>query len=65
MENEQNKVANPQSQEWQQEERRKEHRRSGEDRRDMIRFELDKDDRRSGSDRRKDRRSGWDSGTTV
>jgi len=48
-----------------QDDRRKEHRRSGEDRRDMIRFEPDKDDRRSGHDRRKDRNNGWDSGTTV
>lgn len=65
MANEQEKVANSQSQEWNQEERRKEHRRSGADRREMFRFELDKDDRRSGKDRRQDRRSGWDSGTTV
>lgn len=53
------------SQEWNHEERREIHRRSGNDRRDMLRFELDKDDRRSGRDRRSDRRSGWDSGTTV
>lgn len=33
-------------------------RRSGHDRREEIRFELDKDDRRTGKDRRK--RSGWD-----
>ena len=33
-------------------------RRQGHDRRDMIRFELDKNDRRSGKDRRK--RTGWD-----
>lgn len=65
MENQQDKAANQQGQEWKQEERRKEHRRSGGDRRDMFRFELDKDDRRSGKDRRQDRRSGWDSGTTV
>jgi hypothetical protein len=31
----------------------------------MIRFELDKEDRRKGKDRRKERRSGWDSGTTI
>ena len=33
--------------------RRKGERRDGKDRREMIRFELDKDDRRSGKDRRK------------
>lgn len=39
-------------------ERRKGERRVGRDRREEIRFELDKDDRRSGKDRRK---SGlWD-----
>jgi hypothetical protein len=32
-------------------------RRQGHDRREMIRFELDKDDRRSGKDRRK--QDGW------
>lgn len=32
--------------------RRKKQRRSGKDKREMIRFELDKDDRRSGKDRR-------------
>lgn len=47
------------------EERRKGPRRSGEDRRDMIRFEPDKDDRRKGEDRREDHKSGWDSGTTI
>jgi len=46
-------------------ERRQEHRRAGEDRREMIRFELDKNDRRQGKDRRKDKRSGWDGGTTI
>jgi len=35
------------------EERRKKQRREAHDRRDMIRFEVDKDDRRSGHDRRK------------
>ena len=50
---------------WNGEERRQEHRRSGSDRRDMIRFEPDKDDRRSGDERRKERHSGWDSGTTI
>jgi len=44
--------------------RRKAHRRSGNDRRDMIRFEPEKKDRRSGVDRRKGNRSGWDSGTS-
>ena len=38
--------------------RHNEERRQGHDRREMIRFELDKDDRRSGKDRRK--RTGWD-----
>ncbi|QSX78333.1 hypothetical protein [Agrilutibacter solisilvae] len=33
-------------------------RRVGHDRREEIRFELDKEDRRSGKDRRK--RTGWD-----
>lgn len=33
-------------------------RRQGHDRREEIRFELDKEDRRSGKDRRK--RTGWD-----
>jgi hypothetical protein len=33
-------------------------RRVGHDRRDEIRFEMDKEDRRSGKDRRK--RTGWD-----
>jgi hypothetical protein len=33
-------------------------RRQGHDRREMIRFELDKEDRRSGKDRRK--QNGWD-----
>lgn len=32
-------------------------RREGHDRREMIRFELDKEDRRSGKDRR--RQDGW------
>jgi hypothetical protein len=32
-------------------------RRQGHDRREMIRFELDKEDRRSGKDRR--RQDGW------
>ena len=32
-------------------------RRQGHDRREMIRFELDKEDRRSGKDRRK--QEGW------
>ncbi len=50
---------------WNGEERRREHRRSGEDRRDMIRFEPDKEDRRSSGERRKERHSGWDSGTTI
>ncbi len=44
-------------------ERRKQQRRSGEDRRDMIRFEPDKDDRRQIEDRRKDHHSVWDAGT--
>lgn len=34
-------------------------RRSGHDRREMVRFELDKEDRRSGKDRRKPK-SVWD-----
>jgi hypothetical protein len=55
-------VAKP---DWNGEERRKEVRRSGVDPRGMIRFEPDKSDRRSGKERRKDRRSGWDSGTTI
>lgn len=50
---------------WNGEERRKEHRRSGMDRRDMIRFEPDKEDRRSGHDRRDEIHSGWESGTTI
>ena len=37
------------------EDRRKGERRSGQDRRDMIRFEPDKDDRRKGRDRRGDK----------
>ena len=44
--------------------RRKMHRRSGRDRREMIRFEPDKKDRRSGTDRRKGNRSGWNSGSS-
>ena len=36
------------------EDRRKGERRTGEDQRDMIRFEPDKADRRSGRDRRRD-----------
>ncbi|WP_438971371.1 hypothetical protein [Methylophaga sp.] len=61
-------MADKDNNEWQgsgQSERREEHRRKGEDRRDMIRFEPDKDDRRQGKDRRKDKNSGWDSGTTI
>lgn len=61
MENERDKAESH----YNQEERRRAQRRSGEERREMIRFELDKDDRRTGKDRRKDRRSGWDSGTTI
>ena len=34
------------------EDRRKEERREGHDRREMIRFEIDKEDRRKGKDRR-------------
>lgn len=52
-------------QEWNGEERRQGHRRSGSDRREMLRFEPEKDDRRRGKDRRKERQSGWDSGTTI
>ena len=37
--------------------RRGEERRQSHDRRDMIRFELDKEDRRSGKDRRQ--QDGW------
>ncbi|GAB4300753.1 MAG: hypothetical protein Kow0083_12570 [Methylophaga sp.] len=43
--------------------RRKAQRRTSDDRREMIRFEMDKEDRRTNLDRRKDNRSGWDSGT--
>jgi len=50
---------------WDGQERRKAHRRSGEDPRQLIRFEPDKSDRRSGKDRRQARQSGWDSGTTI
>lgn len=50
---------------WNGEERRQSHRRSGYDRRDMIRFEPDKQDRRSGHDRRDDQANGWESGTTI
>ena len=39
------------------ERRRNVERRQGHDRREMIRFELDKEDRRSGKDRR--RQEGW------
>lgn len=56
---------NDDEQAWNGEERRKEHRRSGFERRDMIRFEPDKEDRRTGKERRKARQSGWDSGTTI
>ena len=42
------------------EDRRKEQRRTGKDRREMIRFEIDKDDRRSGKDRR-DKATDWGS----
>jgi len=62
-----NDDANKDNNEWQQSgqpDRRTEHRRQG-PRRDMIRFEPDKDDRRQGKDRRKDKNSGWDSGTTI
>lgn len=34
------------------EDRRKKERRAGQDRREMIRFELEKEERRSGKDRR-------------
>lgn len=50
---------------WNGEERRRDIRRIGEDRREMIRFELDKDDRRSGEERRKDIKSAWDTGTNI
>jgi hypothetical protein len=50
---------------WNGKERRREQRREGHDRRDMIRFEPDKDDRRSGDERRKNTKSGWDSGRTI
>jgi hypothetical protein len=46
-------------------ERRKEQRRQSTDRREMLRFELEKEDRRSGKDRRQDFQSGWDGGTTI
>lgn len=58
-------ITNESDHAWNGEERRQQHRRSGSDRRDMIRFEPDKDDRRDGGDRRKERQSGWDSGTTI
>ncbi len=41
-------------------ERRKGERRKKKDRRDMIRFELDKKLRRSGKDRRKKNKDLWD-----
>ncbi|MCG5509361.1 hypothetical protein [Ectothiorhodospira lacustris] len=41
-------------------ERRRGERRKQPDRREMIRFELEKDPRRSGRDRRKDRRDLWE-----
>lgn len=56
---------NDEQSDWKGEERRRKVRRQGEDRREMIRFELDKDDRRSGEERRKDIKSAWDSGTTI
>lgn len=62
------KVTNAQKSDWEMSghaERRQDHRRAGEDRREMIRFELDKNDRRRGKERRKDKRSGWDGGTTI
>lgn len=46
-------------------ERREEQRRTGEDRRDMIRFEPEKTDRRTGKDRRDHLQSGWDEGMTI
>jgi hypothetical protein len=45
-------------------ERRKSQRRTGNDQRDMIRFELDKDDRRSGNERRESATS-WGSSQPV
>lgn len=46
-------------------ERRKgKERRVSSDRRDEIRFELDKDDRRSGKDRRRNQ-GGWGSSSTL
>jgi hypothetical protein len=50
---------------WNGKERRREQRREGHDRRDMIRFEPEKDDRRTGQERRKNTKSGWDSGTSI
>lgn len=58
-------IAQNNEQPWSGEERRTEHRRSGYDRRDMIRFEPDKADRRAGGDRRNDQKNGWESGTTI
>lgn len=46
------------------EDRRKTIRRAGHDRRDMIRFELDKDDRRSHKERRRGARS-WGSDKPI
>ncbi len=46
------------------EDRRKTIRRAGHDRRDMIRFELDKDDRRSRNDRRRGARN-WGSDKPI
>lgn len=41
-------------------ERRHNHRRKAEDRRDMIRFEPDKTPRRIGGDRRKEKNDQWE-----
>ena len=40
--------------------RRRMERRSGKDRRELIRFELDKEDRRSHRDRRQSNRDIWE-----
>lgn len=41
-------------------ERRKSQRRTGKDRREMVRFELEKDPRRSGKDRRVNDKDIWE-----
>lgn len=55
------------SAQWQppQPEKRRDERRQGEDRREMIRFEPDKNDRRTGGDRRQTNRDGWGRGKPI